>query len=424
MAHQTLKKGYSQLVERLNRFPQGAPPSHLLFKILALLFSEEEAALVAQLPIRPFTAQRAAKIWKVSLIEAQRTLETLAGRCILLDLEQEDGVTLFVLPPPMAGFFEFSLMRTTGGMDKKLLSELFETYLNKEEDFARALFAGGQTQLGRIFVQEPAVDGKDGLHVLDYDRAGEMIRSATDIGIGICFCRHKKEHLGVACSAPQDICMTLNMPAASLIRHGAARRVDAQECLDLLTQAYECNLVQFGENAREGIGFICNCCRCCCEALTAARRFGVLNPIHTSNYLPEIDGEKCIGCGRCLKYCPVEAISYDNAEIGQGLPKAVLHEEDCLGCGICQRICPNGAIRFRERGQRIIPPLNSTHRIVLMALERGKLQHLIFDDQVLLSHRILGAVLGAILKLPPAKRLMAGNQVRSRYLENLSRKYG
>ena len=63
MAHTTLKSGYASLVDRLNRFPQGAPPSEVLFKILAMLFSEREAGLVAQLPIRPFTAARAAKAW-------------------------------------------------------------------------------------------------------------------------------------------------------------------------------------------------------------------------------------------------------------------------------------------------------------------------------------------------------------------------
>jgi hypothetical protein len=39
----------------LNRFPQGAPPSETLYQILKILFSEREAGLVAQLPIKPFT---------------------------------------------------------------------------------------------------------------------------------------------------------------------------------------------------------------------------------------------------------------------------------------------------------------------------------------------------------------------------------
>ena len=45
-----------------------------------------------------------------------------------------------MLPPPMAGFFEFSMMRIGNGYDQKLLAELFYQYLNVEEDFVRDLF--------------------------------------------------------------------------------------------------------------------------------------------------------------------------------------------------------------------------------------------------------------------------------------------
>jgi hypothetical protein len=58
-----------------------------------------------------------------------------------------------------------------------------------------------------------------------------------------------------------------------------------------------------------------------------------------------------------------------------------------------------------------------------MALERGKLQNLIFDNQVLWSHRAMAALLGSILKLPPVNRFMAQEQVKSRYLETLIRRY-
>ncbi len=60
MAHLASQSAYAQLSDRLNRFPQGAPPTDLLFKILALLFNEREAALVSQLPVKPFTAKKAA----------------------------------------------------------------------------------------------------------------------------------------------------------------------------------------------------------------------------------------------------------------------------------------------------------------------------------------------------------------------------
>lgn len=420
MAHRTLKGSFSRLSERLNRFPQGAPVSDLLFKILKIIFNEKEAELVSTLPIKPFTAKKAAKIWKMDLISAKKYLDQLAGKAILVDV-QKDGESLYTLPPPMAGFFEFSMMRYRKDIDQKMLAELFYQYMNVEEEFIKDLFTNGETQLGRTFVNEPALSDDESLHVLDYERASQVIQTASHMGVGVCYCRHKMEHLDKACAAPMDICMTFNSSAESLIKSGFTRSVDKKEGMDLLQLAYENNLVQFGENVRKSVNFICNCCGCCCEALIAQRRFSALNPIHTTNYLPKIETEKCTGCGKCVDICPVEAMTLISANDPKN-PKikiAKLEEDICLGCGLCVRACPTSAIKLIERNKRVITPLNSAHRVVLMAIERGKLQNLIFDNHVLLSHRALAALFGVIFKLPPAKQILASKQMRSRYLEKM-----
>ncbi len=420
MAHQTLKSGYTDLVERLNRFPQGAPPSEVLYKILHLLFGEREAELVALLPIKPFSVEKAARVWKTTVPDAQRVLDELASRGILLDV---DGT--YTLPPPMAGFFEFSLMRLRGDIDQKLLAELLYEYLNVEEEFVRHLFGDGITHLGRAFVNEPALPSENGLHVLDYERATHVIDSATHIGVGMCYCRHKMWHHGGACDAPMDICMTFNSTAASLTRHGVARSITAGECRGLLETAYDRNLVQFGENVQHRVNFICNCCGCCCEAMIAQRRFSVLHPIHTTNYLPVVDEETCNGCGKCVNVCPVEAMTLVSANNPHHprMKKAALDEERCLGCGVCVRNCSHDSLRLQSRKERVLTPVNGTHRAVLMAIERGKLQNLIFDNHALTSHRAMAAILGVILKLPPARQILASDQVRSKYLVALINRF-
>src|SRR5512141_820731 len=161
MSHATLKSGYTELVDRLNRFPQGAPPSDTLYKILQILFSERDAQLVALLPIKPFTAEKASQVWRLDLTETRKVLDGLSSRAILVDVEHE-GRTTYVLPPPMAGFFEFSMMRLRGDVDQKVLGELFYQYLNVEEDFIRQLFVRGETQLGRVFVQERVLTPENG----------------------------------------------------------------------------------------------------------------------------------------------------------------------------------------------------------------------------------------------------------------------
>jgi MinD superfamily P-loop ATPase len=420
MSHHVVKSGYRKLVDRLNRFPQGAPAGPLLFRILSLLFSEREAELVSRLPIMPFTVRRAARALGMSEPAAAELLDGLAGRALLLDVEREEE-SVYLLPPPMAGFFEFALMRVRADIDQQALSELFYKYLNVEEEFIRELFTRGETRLGRILVHEPALSAGNSSRVLDYERASAIIRSARHIGVGICYCRHKMSHLGKACGAPQEICLSLDTVADSLSRHGQVRSIDRSEALDLLQQARENRLVQFADNVREEVNFICNCCGCCCEALLAARRFAHLHPVHTTNFMPVLREERCNGCGHCAAACPVAAVEFvPRPEQGHPARKQARFLPDiCLGCGICVSACAAGAVHLESRANRVITPVNSAHRVVLMAIERGCLQHLIFDNQAHLSHRAMAAILGAILRLPPVKQVMASRQMRSRYLERL-----
>jgi|Deesub1362A_J573_1020465.scaffolds.fasta_scaffold03217_3 NAD-dependent dihydropyrimidine dehydrogenase PreA subunit len=56
----------------------------------------------------------------------------------------------------------------------------------------------------------------------------------------------------------------------------------------------------------------------------------------------KIDEEKCIGCGNCVPYCPVSAISLNE--------KAEIDRERCVECGVCYRsgACPVDAIVIEE----------------------------------------------------------------------------
>jgi ferredoxin len=51
-----------------------------------------------------------------------------------------------------------------------------------------------------------------------------------------------------------------------------------------------------------------------------------------------ITPEACIGCTRCARNCPVEAIS--------GAPREahIIDQETCVRCGICAQVCPVDAV--------------------------------------------------------------------------------
>lgn len=425
MGHLTTRDAYKNLEERINWFTQGAPPSDTLYKILQVLYTEKEAKWVALLPVRPFTLKKAAKIWGTTEAKAEKLLYHLCEKALLVDSEYK-GQKQFVMPPPMAGFIEFALMRTRGDIDQKYLSELYWQYMNVEEDFVKDLFFATETRLGRVFVQEPVLTNDKTNHILDYERATHIVEDAEYIGLGTCYCRHKAYHAGHPCeiNAPWDVCLTFDNVARSLAEHGEyARLISREEAKDVLERSYESNLVQIGENVREHPAFICNCCGCCCEALQAARRFSPMQPVATTNYIPEVSLETCIGCGKCAKVCPILAIAMEEAKERPDGTKTKKHpeidREICLGCGVCARNCPTKAIELKRRPVQVITPVNSTHRFVLQAIEKGTLQNLIFDNQAFANHRAMAAVFGTILKLPPLKQALASRQFKSVYLDRL-----
>lgn len=427
MGHLTTKDAYKSLEERINWFTQGAPPSATLYKILQVLYTEKEAKWVALLPVRPFTLKKAARIWGTTEAKAEKLLDHLCEKALLVDSDYH-GQRQFVMPPPMAGFIEFALMRTRGDIDQKYLAELYYQYMNVEEDFVKDLFFATETRLGRVYVQEPVLTNDKTNHILDYERATHIVEEAKYIGLGTCYCRHKMYHAGHPCeiNAPWEVCLTFDNVARSLAEHGDyARLISKEEAKEVLELSYESNLVQIGENVREHPAFICNCCGCCCEALQAARKFSPMQPVATTNYIPKVSLEKCIGCGKCAKVCPILAIAMEKKETPDAAKKKrpVIDEEICLGCGVCARNCPTKAIGMERRPVQVITPVNSTHRFVLQAIEKGTLQNLIFDNQAFANHRAMAAVFGTILKLPPMKQALASKQFKSVYLDRLLSMY-
>ena len=54
--------------------------------------------------------------------------------------------------------------------------------------------------------------------------------------------------------------------------------------------------------------------------------------------MPEIDLEKCSGCGLCIDACTCKALVLVNNVI------TVIETEDCGWCLKCETVCPTGAI--------------------------------------------------------------------------------
>ena len=417
MGHIALSnRPYQQLQQRLDAMNCGAPESPTFTRILELLYKPHEADIARRIPGIPTPVDVLARKLGVPEADLDRQLKDFARRGLILDLEL-NGRRYYALPPVVMGLFEFFFMRTGPDVPTTEVARLFEKYIAEEGDFTRELFSG-QTQIMRSLVREEALPQDVTTGILDWERATRVVESATAVSVSLCTCRHKAEHLGKACDRPQMACLSLNFAAEHVARNGLGKAISKQDGLRILQESKDAGLAQSCDNVKQKPMCICNCCGCCCELCVAVKTFNIRNAVVSSNWIAAMDDSRCKGCGKCASACPFKVIDLvEKPANGRTRKVAVCEDELCLGCGVCYGACKTGAITMKPREQRVFTPETIFDRTVIMAIERGKLANLVFEDPQKLSHRAMRRILSVLERTSLFKAALAIKPLRSEFLK-------
>ncbi len=319
------------------------------------------------------------------------------------------------------GIFEFTMMRTGEGLNSQKWAEMFSQY------FPGAFYAGNcgnneTTSVMRTVPHDEMIKSSQYVEIFDYEKAAIIIESNNKFAIGYCSCRHEKIHLDEKkCEVPLESCTSFGYAADYLIRNNLAREASKSEIFENLARSKEFGLVLNADNVQKNLTFMCHCCGCCCNVLLGISKYGYDNVVLTSNYLAEPDNEICLGCGKCAKACPINAIEMKliDPTAKKKKKKTIVDNSICIGCGVCTLRCPSESLKLAKREQRVLHPETTFHRVILQCLDRGTLQNQMFDNPKSITNSFMRGLLGAFFKLTPVKKALLSKTLRSSFLKSM-----
>jgi Na+-translocating ferredoxin:NAD+ oxidoreductase subunit B len=328
---------YIQLANALDRLPNGftRTESQVELKILQKIFSPEEAVLACQLSGTlehlDDIAQRAGR----SAREVSKQLFKMARRGLIW-IEKQDGKVCFRLAPFIVGIYEAQVEL----MDHEL-AHLVEDYLT----------GGGangimkpQPALHRVVPASRSIKSE---WILPYDDVRAIILEAKSFTVRDCICRVQQDHIGRKCDFPLDTCLSFT----NVERPLGPGDITREQALAILDKSEEIGLVHSVSNVMQGVGYVCNCCGCCCGILRGVTEWGIEYSMAHANYYAVIEPLFCSNCGTCRERCQVSAITE-----GDGV--SVVERTKCIGCGLCVTGCSSEAATLIRKpdAEMIHPP--------------------------------------------------------------------
>jgi electron transport complex protein RnfB len=329
---------YERLAAALDRLPNGFPrtPAGTEIAILQRIAPEEEAALAAELSGTMETAEAIAARTGRDTREVKRLLIAMARRGLAW-IDRKDSKLRARLAPFVVGFYEAQL----NVIDHEL-AHLVDRYF---AEGGTAGIMGPEPALQRVIPAQAATRAE---WILPYDDVRAILEGANSFHVQDCICRKQQDLIGDRrCTFPLEVCLNFSSAPASEGPGSLTR----EEALALLDRTEEIGLVHTVANVREGVGYVCNCCGCCCGILRGITQFGLEHAIAHANYYSVIDPDLCTGCGICIQRCQVGAIADED-----GI--SVVDRARCIGCGLCVTGCPQDAARLEPlpEAERIHPP--------------------------------------------------------------------
>lgn len=364
------KEIYRAFIEWMKNTWYGLPDSVELEPLMMARYTPDEAALLTGLPFLPKNLDELSELKGTPVSELEHKLEELAKKGLVYRFVRNNTVYYSLND----GFF---MLRTLGWQGKN------DEYSRNIIPIANRYFSTGfmepwkstKHQGLRVLPIETAIEG--GRQVLPYEEVTKILDSFTYFTVSTCPCTHRNnlDQERHNCNYPAERCLHFDRLGHYIVEQGMGREITRQEAEDILHQCEDLGLVHGISNYQDKPDTICNCCKCCCMWFEAHFKLKHPMSLSPSNYRIHASDATCIGCGLCVKRCPMEAIELKEMPDVKGRKTVVtdqkkgtreltnklgkvteVNTERCIGCGVCNYKCPTKSLLLEQLESIHEPP--------------------------------------------------------------------
>ena len=306
-----VKEKVLDLANKISRTKRGSKdeitPDRPEYYILEPVVTEEmaEAALCLELR-KPMSAEEIAPLCGKSVEVTEKLLWELAVAGVAF-VNKIDGVDKYWHEIWVPGHMEMMVNNKENVEKYPQIGRAFDHYGKLRGPKMAGIVPVGSGPM-RVIPIEQSIMGET--RRASYEEVSKYLNENDIFSVSDCSCRTAREVMGEGCGhLKEDMCIQLGHAAEYYIRTGRGREISREEAFEIIKKA-EANGLMHNIPNTDGPGkthAICNCCGCGCFAVRLANMW-VNHDMVRSNYVSQVDKDKCVACGECVENCPSNAL--------------------------------------------------------------------------------------------------------------------
>jgi len=364
---------YESLMDWYGQSVVGLPESDVLLPLMKATYTPEEAVLVMGIPFKGKSLEELAELKQMDPAELQERMDELANKGLVFRIVVGDTIRYSLND---VFFVQYRSTYWPGKTDERskgvapwsnqyYYRGAWDRFEYAPEKYCRALPIEGTIE--------------DTRGVMPYEEVAKVLDQHDYFSVSICPCRHRKNldpDFEDSTYYPMETRLHFGALGRYIDENGMGRQITREETEDILRRSAEAGLVHGVANWQEAPDTICNCDPECCLFFEAFHKLKHADGLSRSNYVVAINQDTCIGCGLCVKRCPMYALKVEDApetkdritvverEEGKKELKnkkgrvATVNLEDCIGCGVCVYKCPSKSLVLERKEALNHPPKN------------------------------------------------------------------